>query len=39
MILELLFAIFGSLIILNGIILLVLLSYSIIRDIIDDLKR
>ena len=39
MILEILFSIFGCLVVLVGIVLLILLSYSIIRDIIDDLKR
>ena len=39
MILEILFSIFGCLVVLDGIVLLILLSYSIIRDIIDNLKR
>ena len=39
MILEILFSIFGCLVILTGIILLTVLFCLIIRDIIDDLKR
>ena len=39
MILEILFSIFGCLVVLIGIVLLILLSYSIIRDIIDNLKK
>ena len=39
MILEILFSIFGCLVVLVGTILLILLFCLIIRDIIDDLKR
>ena len=39
MILEILFSIFGCLVVLVGIILLILLFCLIIRDIINDLKR
>ena len=39
MILEILFSIFGCLVVLVGTILLTLLFCLIIRDIIDDLKR
>ena len=39
MILEILFSIFGCLVVLVGIVLLVFLFCLIIRDIIDDLKR
>ena len=39
MIFEILFSIFGCLIVLVGIVLLILLSYSIIRDIIKNLRR
>ena len=39
MILEILFSIFGCLVVLTGIVLLTLLLCLIIRDIINDLKR
>ena len=39
MILEILFSIFGCLVVLIGIVLLILLSYSIIRDIIENLRK
>ena len=39
MIFEILFSIFGCLMILTGIILLTALSCLVIRDIINDLKR
>ena len=39
MILEILFSIFGCVLALSGTVLTILIACSIIRDIIDDLKR
>ena len=39
MILEILFSIFGCVFVLSGTVLTILITYSIIRDIINDLKR
>ena len=39
MILEIIFSIFGCVFALSGTVLTILISYSIIRDIINDLKR
>ena len=39
MILKLMFSIFACVLLLSGTIITILLSYSTIRDIIDDLKR
>ena len=39
MILEILFSIFGCVFVLSGTVLTILITYSMIRDIINDLKR
>ena len=39
MILEILFSIFACVLALSGTVLAILMAYSIIRDIINDLKR